>query len=153
MLHHPRSRAKNPEPTHVDGTCHDSDYLSQLNGDSLPPTGIIGMPWDFIGRWNGGRFILSNSGVKVHRRNEVRFTCAKHHWHKVEDKAVYHSGRRVGTVTELLGEGIVLVTTNYPFLESIIGRNVSAKHLLHSSFLPFGGFVVIDSAYTSKQRM
>jgi hypothetical protein len=126
LLHHPRSRAKNPEPTHVDGTCDDSDYLSQLNGGSLRPGVLLecrGIPLE-DGTEDG--IMLSNSGVKVRRRDQVR--CAKHGWDKVQDKAVYHGGgRHVGTVTESLGEDIGLVTTNYPFSNQLLDVNVRAK--------------------------
>jgi hypothetical protein len=141
-------------PTHVDGTCDDSDYLSQLNGRSLRPGVLLecrGIPLK-DGAEDG--IMLSNSGVKVRRRDEVRFTCAKQSWDKVEDKAVCHAGRRVGTVTELLGEDIGLVSTNSPFSNQLLDFDARAKHLLHSSLLPFGEFaVVIDSADTSKQHM
>lgn len=153
LLHPPLSSARNPDSIHVDGTCDDSDYLSQLNGGSLRPGVLLecrGIPLE-DGTEDG--IMLSNSGVKVRCGDQVRFTCAKHGWDKVQDKAVYHGGRRVGTVTESLGRDIGLVTTNYPFSNQLLDVDVLAKHLVHSSLLPFGEFVVIDSAYTSKQRM
>ena len=122
---------KNPEPTH----CDDSDYLSQLNGGSLRPGVLLecrGIPLK-DGTEDG--IIHSNSGVKVRRRDEVRFICAKHSWDKVQDKAVYRRDRRIGTFTESLGEDIERVKTNYPFSNPLLDFNMRAKRLLHSSLL------------------
>ena len=52
---------------------------------------------------------------KVHRRDEVCFTCTKYGCDNVQDNAGYHRERRVGTVTEVLGEAFELVTTKYTF--------------------------------------
>jgi hypothetical protein len=43
--------------------------------------------------------------------------------------------------------------TDYPFSNKFLDIDVQAKRLIHSSLLEFGEVVVIDSAYTSRQRM
>jgi hypothetical protein len=84
-------------------------------------------------------------------KNKV--TCAKHGWDGVEDKKVYHAGQYTGTITASLGEDIGLFNPAVPFSNRFFNINITAKTLLHSSLIPFGQFVVIGSAYTSKQRM
>jgi|SRR5579859_625040 len=70
-----------------------------------------------------------------------------------EDNAVYHGSTRVGTITETYGEDIGLVNTECPLSNQLLDVEVQAKRLLHSSLIPFGQFVLIDSAYTSRQPM
>ena len=48
-------------------------------------------------------------------------------------------------------KNIGLVMSEYPFSNQFL--DVQAKGFLHFSLTPFGQFVVIDSAYTSRQRM
>lgn len=67
LLRQVRAHAKAPDPTNVDSTCDDSNYLSPLNGGSLRP-GIFlecrGIPTE-DGAIDG--IMLTNSGVKVTR--------------------------------------------------------------------------------------
>jgi hypothetical protein len=153
LLQKAKSRAKNPDLTNIDGEYDDSDYLAEANGKSLRPGVILecrNIPTD--DHANDG-VMWTNSGVKVYRRDEVRITCAKHGWDGVEDKKVYHAGQCVGTITDCLLEDIGLFTSTVPFLNHLLDINVTAKRLRHSSLISYGQWVVIDSAYTSKQRM
>ena len=98
--------------------------------------------------------MYTNAGIKVCREGQVRFTCAKYGWDKPSiDNAVYHGNHAVGTITETYGENTGLVTTQYSFSNEFLDLNIRAKHLLHSSLIPFGEFAVINSVYTSRQRM
>ena len=98
--------------------------------------------------------IYTNTGVKICRHDEVRFMCANHGWDKPSiDDAVYYGNHKVGTVAETYGENIGLVTSEYPFSNQFLDVDVQAKGFLHYSLIPFGQFVVIDSAYASHQRM
>ena len=154
LLRPPQSRLKAPDPTHLDGDCDDTDYLSPENGGSLRPGILLESRGIIVEDGSTDGIMYTNSGVKVCRQGQVRFTCAKHGWDKPSvDNAVYHGNHRVGLITETCGEDIGLVTTEYPFSNRFLDIDVQAKRLIHSSLLPFGQFVVIDSAYTSRQRM
>jgi len=67
---------------------------------------------------------------------------------------VYHGGKHIGTIKETYDQDIGLVATlrPYPFSNRCLDINVLAQKL-HSSEIAFGSFTVIDSSYTSRQRM
>ena len=148
------ARAVVPNPTKMDGTCDNTDYLSPENGAKLRP-GILLESHSPKAHDGGTKEVTmySNSGVKVCRQDDIRFTIASYGWDDVNDKTVYHSGRMVGTWEACIGEDISLATTDYEFSNEFLDVNVTAKKLHHSSLLTFGQFVVIDSAYTGRQRM
>lgn len=79
--------------------------------------------------------------------------CAVHGWDKVAAKDVYHAGRKVGVITDTLGEDIGLVETSASFNNTLLDVNTTAQRLLHSSLLKFGQFLITDSAFTSRQRL
>ena len=154
LLRLPQGRLKAPDPTHLDGDCDDTDYLSPANGGSLRPGVLLESRGIKLEDGTSDGIMYANTGVKVSRQDQVRFTCAKHRWDKpAVDNAVYHGSTKVGKITETCGEDIGLVTTECPFSNQLLDVDVHAKRLLHSSLIPFGQFVVIDSAYTSRQRM
>ena len=154
LVRPPQSRLKAPDPTHLQGDCDDTDYLVPENGGSLRPGVLLesrGIPLE--DGTNDG-IMYTNAGVKVCRQDQVRFTCAKHGWDNPSlDNVVYHGNHNVGTITETYGEDIGLVMTQYPFSNEFLDLNIRAKRLLHSSLIRFGEFAIIDSAYTSRQRM
>ena len=88
LLQKAKSRAKNPDPTNIDGEYDDSDYLAEANGKSLRPGVILecrNIPTDDHGN---DSVTWTNSVAKVYRRDDVRITCAKHGWDGVEDKNI-----------------------------------------------------------------
>ena len=97
--------------------------------------------------------MLTNTGVKVFKGEKQQFTCAVHGWDKVAEKDVYRAGRKVGVITNTLGEDIGLVDTPASFNNSLLDVNTTAQRLLHSSLLKFGQFFITDSALTSRQRL
>ena len=76
-----------------------------------------------------------------------------HGWDKVIEKVVYHAGTNVGVISEVLGEDIGLVETSVPFSNTLLDVNTTAKRLSRTSLIKFGQFLVIDSAFTSRQRV
>jgi hypothetical protein len=154
LVHPSQALLKAPDPTHLEGDCDDTDYLSPENGGSLRPGVLLESKGIMLDDGTNDGIMQTNTGVKVCRQGQVRFTCAKHGWDKPSiDNAVYHGNRNVGTITEIYGEDVGLVTTQYSFSNELLDLNIHAKRLLHSSLIPFGEFAVIDSAYTSRQRM
>jgi hypothetical protein len=61
--------------------------------------------------------------------------------------------QNVWTISECLGEDIGLVQTNHPFTNQFLDLGARAQRLYHSSLIKYGEYVVIDSAFTSRQRM
>ena len=153
LLHHKYARAKCPDPTVLDGSFDDANYLLPENGGVLRP----GVLLECIGNvGNDGRVegtMLSNAGIKVCKGDKQRFTCAGHGWDEVVEKGVYHAGTKVGVITEALGEDIGLVETFLSFNNTLLDINTTAHRLLNSSLLKFGQYLVIDSAFTSRQRL
>jgi len=153
LLYHKSAKAKRPDPTVLDGSFDDTDYLLPENGGALRP----GVLLECMGNVGVDAVVdgntLSNSGVKVCKGEKQRFTCALHGWDQVPDKAVYHAGNQVGVIREALGEDIGLVETPFPFKNSLLDVNTTTQRLLHSSLLKFGEYLVIDSAFTSRQRV
>ena len=153
LLHHKYSRAKRPDPSPVNGNIDDTNYLLPENGGSLKP----GVLLECIGNVDDDGLVkddmLTNTGVKVCKEGKKRFTCAAHGWDKVVEKDVYHAGTNVGVITEALGEDIGLAETSVSFSNTLLDVNTTAQRLLHSSLLKFGQFLVIDSAFTSRQRV
>jgi hypothetical protein len=97
--------------------------------------------------------MFTNTGVKVCKEGSQRFTCARHGWDKVAEIDVYHAGTKVGVIPEALGEDIGLVETPFSFSNTFLDVNTTAQKLLHSSLLKFGQYFVVDSAFTSRQRV
>lgn len=154
LVRPPQARLKAPDPTRLEGDCDDTDYLAPENGGSLRPGVLLESRGILLDDGTNVGIMYTNAGVKVCRQGQVRFTCAKHGWDKPSiDNLVHHGNHNVGTITETYGEDIGLVTTQYSFSNEFLDLNIRAKRLLHSSLIPFGEFVVIDSAYTSRQRM
>jgi hypothetical protein len=163
LLFKRHARVITPSPAKMDGTCDNTDYLLPENGGKLRP-GILLESWFSKAEDHGDTtdendtdakevLLYSNSGVKISRRNEVRFTVASHGWEDVNDKTIYHGGQKVGTWERRVGEDIGLVTSDYEFSNEFLDVGATATKLLHSALLTFGQFVVIDSAYTGRQRM
>ena len=149
------ARAIVPNPTKIDGTYDTTNYLLPENGGKLRP-GIL-LESVFSKRQEDGKsrevVLYSNSGVKISRQDEVRFTVASHGWDSAEDKTIYHGGQNVGKWERCVGEDIGLAEAEYDFSNEFLDLRITAKKLLRSSLLTFGQFVVIDSAYTGRQRM
>ena len=153
LLHHKSARPKRPDPTVLDGSFDDTNYLLPENGGALRP----GVLLECIGNVGVDAVVdgnmLSNSGVKVCKGDKQRFTCALHGWDQVLDKDVYHAGNKVGVIREVFGEDVGLVETPFPFKNNLLDVNTTAQRLLHSSLLKFGQYLVMDSAFTSRQRV
>jgi len=151
LLTHKNARAKHPEPTILEGSFDDTNYLQPENGGALRPgvvlecIGNVGVNAGFDGN------MLTNSGVKVCKGESRRFTCALHGWDQTPNKDVYHAGNKVGVISEAFGEDIGLVETSFPFKNTLFDVNTTAQRLFHSSLLKFGQYFVIDSAFTSRQ--
>ena len=140
-----------PNPARKDGIYDTTNYLLPENGGKLRPGILESMTSDENGKSREVR-MYSNSGVKISRQDQVRFTVASHGWED-SDKIIYHAGEKVGLWERCVGEDIGLAETEYEFSNEFLDLNATAKKLLHSSLLTFGQFVVIDSAYTGRQRM
>ena len=153
LLHHQYARAKRPNPAVLDGSFDDTNYLLSENGGALRPGVLLECIGnvDDDGKVKGN--MLTNAGVKVCKGDQQRFTCALHGWDKVVEKDVYHAGAKVGMITEAFGEDIGLVKTSAPFSNTLLDVDTAAKRLLHSSLLKFGQDLIIDSAFTSRQRV
>jgi hypothetical protein len=143
-----------PNPAKIDGTYDTTNYLLSENGGKLRP-GILLESMSSKEHDEKSKEVLkySNSGVKISRRNEVRFTVASHRWEETEDKTIYHCGQKIGEWKKCIGEDIGLAEAEYDFSNEFLDVGATAKKLLHSSLLTFGQFVVIDSAFTGQQRM
>lgn len=157
------ARVVAPNPAKMNGTYDNTNYLLPENGGKLCP-GILLESWSSKSEDNEDKtdkndrdakevLLYSNSGVKVSRREEVRFTVASHRWEDGYDKTIYHGGQMVGTWERRLGEDIGLAKTDHEFSNEFLDIDVTTTKLLPSSLLTFGQFVVIDSAYTGRQRM
>jgi hypothetical protein len=96
---------------------------------------------------------LSNAGIKVKRGEVFRFTVAAHTWDAAQDKDVYHGGVCVGRVEKTVSEDVGMVDSAFPFTNELLDIKASAQKLYHSSLLRYGDWIVLDSAFTSKQKM
>jgi hypothetical protein len=97
--------------------------------------------------------VLSNTGVKIKKGDVERFTVALHGWDAVTEKDVYHGGNKVGTIRDSVSEDIGLVETSHSYSNTLLDIDATAQRLFHSTLLEFGDYVVMDSAFTSTQRM
>ena len=142
-----------PDSSVLDGSFDDSNYLLPENGGALRP----GVLLECVGNIGDDGVVegnmFTNAGVKVCKGDKQRFTCAVHGLDKVIEKDVYHAGTKVGVITEAFHEDIGLVETSVPFNNTLIDINTTAQRLLHSSLLKFGQYLVVDSAFTSRQRV
>jgi hypothetical protein len=143
------------DPSKIDGTIDTTNYLLAENGGTLRPGVLLESRSSQIdGDQAGGDVVAwTNSGVKISRRDETLFIVATHGWEHVDDKAVYHAGQRVGLLQRCVGEDIGMATIEVPFSKEFLDLRCTAQKLYHSSLLTFGMFVVIDSAFTGRQRM
>jgi hypothetical protein len=155
-----QSRTITPDPSKIDGIIDTTDYLLAANGGTLHPGVLVESRATKMGTNErdgdqacGEVIAWSNSGIKIVRRKEERFTVTYHGWENADDKAVYHAGRRVGLLEAGVGEDIGMVTIESPFSNDFLDLRCTAQKLYHSSLLTFGLFVVIDSAFTGRQRM
>ena len=96
LKRHTRTIAHNSVKKH--GTYDTINYLLPENGGKLRP----GIPLESMSskEQEDGKLeeviMYSNSGVKISRHDEVRFTVASHRWEDIEDKTIYHNGQKVG---------------------------------------------------------
>ena len=97
----------------LDDAYDDTNYLLPENGGCLRPGVVIECIGDVKKGVDG---MLTNSGVAVKKDGSRRFTASKHGWDKVDNKDVYHSGRRIGDLKETLGDDIGLVESEERFL-------------------------------------
>ena len=101
--------------------------------------------------------VLTNSGIKVKKRDIVRVTVAHHGWDAEDDKVVYHpsktKGRSVGNVIEQLGDDIGLLDCTMPFVNEFPDLGIRAKSFLHSTQIKYNDYVVIDSCFTGVQKL
>src|SRR5437764_10674785 len=137
----------------INVTIDTTDYLLAENGGTLHPGVLVesrakprGSSQTDGDQACGDVIAWTNSGVKIGRRNEARFTVANHSWEHAHDKAVYHAGQRVGLLEDGVGEDIGMVTIEVPFSNEFLDLRCTAQKLYHSSLLTFGLFVVTDSA-------
>jgi len=148
-----QARAKAPNPQVLDSTYDDTNYLLGENGVCLRPGIVV----ECVGnRSESGKLtgnVLSNTGVKIKKGDVERFTVALHGWDAVTKKDIYHGGNKVGTIRDSLSEDIGLVETQHSFSNTLLDINATAQRLFHSNLLQFGDYVVMDSAFTSRQRM
>ena len=150
-------RHKSPQPRELDGDYDDTDYLAPQNGGVLKP----GMLLECAGFLDDNDvrqgIVLTNSGIKVKKRDSVRVTVAHHGWDAVDDKVVYHpsktNGGSVGNVVQQLGEDIGLLDCTMPFVNEFPDLGIQAKSFLHSSQIKYNDTVVIDSCFTGVQKL
>jgi hypothetical protein len=148
------ARSITPNPARIDGTYDNTNYLLPENGGKLRP-GILleSLSSNVQDEKSKDIIMYSNAGVMISRQDEIRFMVASHGWDSIEDKAIYHGGQNIGNWERCVGEDIGLAKAEYDFSNEFLDIGVTAKKLVHSSLLTFGQFVVIDSAYTGRQRM
>jgi len=97
--------------------------------------------------------MLSNSGVAVEKDGSRRFTVAKHGWDKVDNKDVYHCGRKIGDLKETLGDDIGLVESDERFSNEFLDIDTKAKEFLRAQDIKYGDVFVLDSAFTGRQTL
>jgi hypothetical protein len=155
-LHTLASRLKQPDPKLgddgyelvVDDTC----YLDAENGGELRP----GVSLECLGMEIDGKMVgecYSNSGIVVEKNGECRLTVAAYTWEAVEDKIVYHGGKEVGTMEQVIGEDIGLVPVTVPISNKFLENDVPARRLISTGEVNSDDYVVIDSCYTGEQKL
>jgi hypothetical protein len=150
------SRIKQPDSTLgddgyervVDDTC----YLDPENGGEVRP----GVRLECVGVEVAGEVIgecYSNSGIAVHKDGECRLTVAAHRWDAVEDKIVYHGGKLVGTMEQIIGEDIGLVPVKVPISNKFLANDIPARRLIPTGDANSEDYVAVDSCYTGVQKL
>lgn len=149
-------REKQPDPTHVDGDCDDTDYI-QSHGCFYPGAMLSSKNSTTI-----------SAGILLQRQDEVRLTVAIHCWGKqlkskvdlghadyIVKQGDWASGTVVGRVTERTGDSdIGLAKVDKPFSNRFLGLNGSAKSLLHTDDIKnINERFWIDSFVTGRQQL
>jgi hypothetical protein len=132
----------------VDDTC----YLNAENGGELRP----GVRLECVGMQADGKTVgecYSTSGIVVEKNGECRLTVAAHTWNAVEDKTVYHGGREVGMMEQVVGEDIGLVSVTVPILNKFLENDIPARRLISTGELNSDDYAVVDSCYTGEQKL
>jgi hypothetical protein len=156
FLHTLASQVKKPDPTlgddgyelAIDDTC----YLDEENGGEIRP----GVRLECVGVKADGAIIgecYSNSGIVVEKDGECCLTVAAHTWEGVEDKAVWHGGKRVGTMEQIIGEDIGLLPVTVPMSNKFLENDIPARRLIPSGEANSDDHVVVDSCYTGEQKL
>ena len=148
-----QARAKAPDPRVLDSTYDDTNYLLGENGGCLRPGIVVECVGNTSDSGQVTGNMLSNTGVKIKKGDVERFTVALHGWDAVTEKDVYHGGNKVGTIRDGVSEDIGLVETSHSFSNTLLDIDATAQRLFHSTLLQFGDYVVMDSAFTSRQCM
>jgi hypothetical protein len=156
FLHTLASRAKKPDPTLRDNgfelTIDDTCYLDAENGGELRP----GVRLECVGEEVDGKIIgecYSNSGIAVQKDGECRLTVAAHTWDSVKEKMVYHGGKLVGTIEQVIGEDIGLVPMTVPVSNIFLDNDIMARRLIPTGSVSSDDYVVADSCFTGVQNL
>jgi hypothetical protein len=147
------ARSKVPDPGQLDGQFDDTNYLKPENGGALRPGAILECKGKIGPRGNIIGNMLSNAGVKVRKGDIERITASRHCWDAVDDKIAVHGDVEVGKLKETYGDDIVLVEATQPFSNKLLEVDAEAQRFIHSDLLEFGDFLVMDSAFTGKQKL
>ena len=148
-----QASGKSLNPRTVDSTFDDINYLLSQNGGSLRPGIVV----ECVGnRSESGQVtgdVLSNTDVKIKKGDVECFTVALPSWDAVTENHVYHGGNKVGTIRASISEDIGLVETPHSFSNTFLDVDATAQRLFHSTLLQYGDYVIMDSAFTSRQHM
>jgi len=156
FLHTLASRVKKPDPTLgddgyellIDDTC----YLDAENGGELRP----GVRLECVGMEVDGETVgecYSNSGVAVQKNGDCQLTVAAHTWDAVEDKVVYHGGKVVGKMEQVIGEDIGLVPVTVRVSNKFLETDIPAHRLVRTGDINGEDYVVADSCFTGPQKL
>jgi hypothetical protein len=80
-------------------------------------------------------------------------TTAAHPWDAVENKIVYHGGKIVGTLEQVIGEDIGLVSVTVPASNNFLESDIPARRLIPTSEANSEDYVVIDSCFTGARYL
>ena len=142
-----------PNPRVFDSQYDDTNHLLPEHGGSLYPGIVVECIGNHLDSGAVAGDAVSNSGVKIKKGEVERFTVEFHGWDSVTEKDVYHGGVKVGRIDETVSEDIGLVESFYPFSNELLDIDATAKQLLYSTLIKYGGYIMIDSAFTSRQTM
>jgi hypothetical protein len=145
--------SKVPDPGKLDGEFDDTNYLKPENGGALRPGPILECKGKISPRGNLVGNMLSNAGVKIKKGDIERITASRHCWDAVVDKIAVHGDVEVGELKETYGDDIALVETTQPVSNKLLEVDTEAQRFIHSDLLEFGDFLVMDSAFTGKQKL
>jgi hypothetical protein len=156
FLHTLASRVKQPDSTLgddgyelvIDDTC----YLDVENGGELRP----GVRLECVGMEVDGEMVgecYSNSGIAVEKNGECHLTVAAHTWDAVEDKIVYHGGKIVGTMEQVIGEDIGLVPVTVRMSNKFLENDIPARRLIRTGEANSEDYVMVDSCFTGAQKL